>query len=132
MDTKNITTIEEGFNELQNYSDNQFKAIVELQKQIATLQAENQSLKTMLEQNLPSLNNDLSFQISNEELICLTQLQMLKDAAVMSPLTLEETRKFQVFSDVLTRIKAKSPSSQETTVKNMSTEQLLTIVQSNG
>jgi hypothetical protein len=124
-----ISSLEEGFNELQHYSDSQFKVIKELQGKISQLQAENSSLKTMIEQNLPSLSLDADFilGVSNEQLICETQLLLLKNKAVIAELTLEESRKFQIFTDILQKIKTKDPNAVENTVKKMTPAELIAI-----
>jgi hypothetical protein len=132
--SKDISSMEEGFQDLQAYSDAQFKTIIELKSRIATLESENNSLKTMLEQNLPSIGlkaDDIIPGISNEQLICETQLHFLKTLAVVRDLTMEETRKFQIFSDVLQSIKAKAPGETEITLKKMSPAELLSIVKAN-
>lgn len=131
--TTDINSLEEGFNELQNYSDNQFKVINELQGKIAQLTSENVSLKTMLEQNLPSLgiDSDILLHISSEQLICETQLLLLKNKALISELTLEESKKFQIFSDILQKLKTKDPNTSEITIKKMSPAELIMIANSN-
>lgn len=123
-----INQMEEGFKELQEYSDSQFHLITKLQENVARLEAENKSLKIMLEQNLPTIGNkplDLSLGISNEQLICEVQLTMLKDLAVVRELTLEETKKFQTFTDVLAKVKAGKKPGEEFGVARMSDEELL-------
>lgn len=135
MDTKNITDLEEGFNDLQQYSDAQFKTIVELQKKIAELESQNNSLKSMLASNLPSLElptTDLSLGISNEQLICETQMLMLKEAAVMRPLSMEETKKFQIFSEVLEKVKERAPEEAQARIAKVADVELLKIVEGNG
>jgi len=124
---KDVNDLEKSFNELQSYSDSQFKSIVELKKQIKKLEEENGSLKTMLESNLPSLSVDM-FGISNEQLICETQITILKDKAVTRELTFEEAKKFAIFSEVLENIKKNSKSS-DINVQKMSDDELLKLVE---
>ena len=107
---KDINELEKSFNELQSYSDSQFKSIVELKKQIKKLEEENSSLKKMLETtNLPSISID-GFGISNEQLICETQLTILKDKSITRELTYEEAKKFAIFTEVLDSLKKTSKS----------------------
>ena len=123
-----ITQMEEGFQELQNHSDAQFKVITKLSADIARLESENHSLKIMLEQNLPSMAlqiGDLSIGISNEQLICEVQLNMLKDLAVVRELTMEESKKVQIFTDVLTKVKAGKKPEDKYNISKMSDEELL-------
>ncbi len=99
---------EEGFQELQQYSDSQFHTILKLKEDIARLESENKSLKIMLEQNLPSI--DLGIGISNEQLICETQIVLLKNLAVTRQLTMEESKKFQIFEEILAKYKVHKPN----------------------
>jgi hypothetical protein len=43
--SKDISSMEEGFQDLQAYSDAQFKTIIELKSRIATLESENNSFQ---------------------------------------------------------------------------------------
>jgi len=128
---KDVADLEKSFNELQSYSDSQFKSILELKKQIKKLEEENKSLKSMLENNLPSLAVDM-LGVSNEQLICETQITILKDKAVTRELTFEEAKKFAIFSEVLENLK-KNAKSSDINVQKMSDDELLKLVEgSNG
>jgi len=123
-----IDQMEDGFKELQEYSDSQFHLITKLRDDVARLESENKSLKIMLEQNLPSIGLkplDLSLGVSNEQLICEVQLTFLKDLAVVRELTLEETKKFQTFTEVLTKVKAGKKPGDELGISRMSDEELM-------
>lgn len=129
MDIKNISDLEEGFTELQHYSDTQFKTIVELKENIARLESENTSLKLILEQNVQNLSldvTDLGFGISNEQLICETQISMLKERAVIAPLTLEETRKLEIYVNILAKYKS-TKDAADISVKRLSDVDLIKI-----
>lgn len=128
MDIKDLNN---SFNDLQSYSDAQFKTIVELNKQIAQLKAENESLKLMLEQNIPDLSlqtSDIGLGISNEQLICETQILLLKNDAMLRPLTMEETRKLEIFSNVLDKVKRGSKDPVEIEVNKLTNNDLLQII----
>ena len=128
---KDIADLEKSFNDLQSYSDSQFKSILELKKQLKKLEEENKSLKSMLENNLPSLAVDM-LGVSNEQLICETQIVILKDKAVTRELTFEEAKKFAIFSEVLENLK-KNTKSSDINVQKMSDDELLKLVEgSNG
>lgn len=124
---KSVSDMEKAFNELQSYSDGQFKSIVELKKQLKKLEEENASLKTMLESNLPALTFD-GLGVSNEQLICETQITILKDKAITRELTFEEAKKFAIFTEVLENIKKNSKSS-DINVQKMSDDELLKLVE---
>jgi hypothetical protein len=125
---KDIADLEKSFNDLQSYSDSQFKSIVELKKQIKRLEEENASLKKMMETNLPTLSFD-GLGISNEQLICETQITILKDKSITRELTFEEAKKFAIFTEVLDNLKKNSKSS-DINVQKISDEDLLKMVES--
>jgi len=128
---KDVNDLEKSFNELQSYSDSQFKSILELKKQLKKTEEENKSLKSMLENNLPSLAVDM-LGVSNEQLICETQITILKDKAVTRELTFEEAKKFAIFTEVLENLR-KNTKSADINVQKMSDEDLLKLVEgSNG
>jgi glucose-6-phosphate-specific signal transduction histidine kinase len=128
---KDVNDLEKSFNELQSYSDSQFKSILELKKQLKKTEEENKSLKSMLENNLPSLAVDM-LGVSNEQLICETQITILKDKAVTRELTFEEAKKFAIFTEVLENLR-KNTKSTDINVQKMSDEDLLKLVEgSNG
>ncbi len=119
------------FKELQNYSDAQFKTIINLQQKNHELQEEIKSLKTILESNLPRIEigtNDLG--IPNEILICETQLFLLKEHAMTRELTMEECRKVQILTEVLEKVKKKPKDTSN--VEKLDNEDLLRIVQIHG
>jgi polyhydroxyalkanoate synthesis regulator phasin len=124
----NINDLEKSFNDLQSYSDNQFKTIQELKKQIKKLEEENKSMKSMLENNLPALTFD-GLGISNEQLVCETQITILKDKAITRELTFEEAKKFAIFTEVLENIK-KASKNNDFSVQKLSDEELLKLVES--
>lgn len=130
--TIDINQLEEGFQELQQYSDTQFKLVLELKGTIARLESENKSLKTLLEQNLPAISlqvSDLGFGISSEQLICETQILLLKDLAVTRQLTMEESKKFQIFEEILSKYKS-NKKEDPFSVSKMTDEELLKAAQS--
>lgn len=128
MEIKDISKLEDNFSELTEYSEAQFKTILNLQKEIEKLQSENRNLKLILEQNTPSIIPDLGLGISNEQLICETQLQFLKEQAITRQLTMEEARKVELFSNVLEKVKGKKVDDNGASVHKLSEEELLKIV----
>lgn len=122
-----INDMEKSFLEAKEYEETSLKVIVDLQKKVKSLESENNHLKEMLSHNFPiiDINTDnLTLGVSNEQLICETQINNLKQAAVIRDLTLEETRKFQTFVEVLEKIKKKNDSN-DITVRKMSNDELL-------
>lgn len=130
--TTDITKMEESFKDLQEYSDKQFHIINALQKEIDRLQGENKSLKMMLEGNLPSLEfSPNGIGISNEQMICETQISLLKDRAMQKELNADEVRRFSQLFEVLEKIKKSETNIDDVIVKKTSTEDLLKLVVDN-
>jgi len=125
---QDIQDLEKQFSELQNYSDSQFKSIVELKKQVKRLEEENASLKKMMESNLPAISFD-GLGVSNEQLVCETQITILKDKAITRELTYEEAKKFAIFTEVLESLK-KSSKNSDINVQKLSDEELLKLMES--
>jgi len=108
--SNDLESMEEGFKNLQEYSDEQFKTIVSLKEKLAELESKNKHLLDMLSKNVPSLeyqNMDIIPGVSNERIICETQIALLKESAVSRQLTLEEAKKLQIYVGVLATIKEK-------------------------
>lgn len=113
-----------------NYSTASFQVIKDLQAKVSKLEAENRSLLQMLEQNTPSLIDakDLGFGINNQELICETQIHLLKEAAVTRVLTMEEVKKLEVLSGVLSKVKTAKPDPDALKVEKLSDDDLIKFV----
>lgn len=126
-----INDLNNSFNDLQEYSDAQFRTIVELKKQIDQLKSENESLRLMLDSNLPDLGlqvTNLGIGVTNEQLICETQILLLKNDAMTRPLTMEEARKLEIFTTVLDRVKRGSKDPVDIEVNKLSNTDLLQII----
>jgi hypothetical protein len=126
-----INDLEKSFNDLQEYSDNQFRTINSLKKEMEKLKEENKSLKVMLEGNTPAISfSEIGgFGISNEQLVCETQIAILKDRAITRELTYEEAKKFAIFTEVLEGIKKNNAKTQDYSVEKMPIEELLKIAE---
>lgn len=128
-----INSIESGFKDLQKFSDEQFHLINKLQAEIEKLKSEKKSLETMLAGNLPSLEfNSPHIGISNEQLICETQISLLKDRALQKELNADEVRRFTQLFEVLEKIKKSAVNVDDVHVNKMNTEDLLKLVVDNG
>lgn len=89
-------------------------------KQIEELKVENETLKSLLKID--------EFEITKEQIICETQLSILKDKAVKQELNADETRRFATFVEVLEKIKKTSKDANAVRVEKIPTEDLLRFV----
>lgn len=102
--------------DLQAFCEAQQKTILNLSKKIKSLEEERDHLKKLLDSTTPSLpieqNKDLiqinppsdKFLTSDQEAICRVQLNKLREIALDRELTLEETKKVEIFSKIITNI----------------------------
>lgn len=128
-----IKELESSFKELQKYSDAQFQTVNELQKEIDRLNSENRSLKQMLEGSLPSLGfRPGQLGISNEQLICETQIFILKERATKGELNADEVRRFASLFEVLEKIKKAAQYTPDASIQKMSDAEILQLVTSDG
>jgi predicted RNase H-like nuclease (RuvC/YqgF family) len=127
-----INEMESAFKDLTVYSDAQFHTINKLKQEVERLQSENKSLKQMIEGNLPSLEFTANgIGISNEQMICETQISLLKDRAMQKELNADEVRRFSQLFEVLEKIKGSATNVDDVIVKRTSTEDLLKLVVNN-
>jgi len=137
MSDNNITDINkmsEDFKDLKDYSDAQYTVISDLHKKIKKLEEENKHLQSILNTTVPNLSiatTDLTVGISNEQLICETQILILKEAAITRSLTMEEARKLQIFVDVLEKIK-KDNKNTDMGLEALSVDDLLKLANEPG
>lgn len=95
----NIVSIGNNFQEyaeLKSLYDQQFAINQSLIKQIQTLQAEIEHLKTLLGDATPVLEEKPPLVVSDEQAICEIQIKKLQTAAMQRELTLEETKRLDL------------------------------------
>jgi small-conductance mechanosensitive channel len=102
------------------------KKLEELSRQCETLTIENTKLKALA----PSSSLDVS--IPDEESICLVQLALLNNMSMQRELTLEETKKTEIYSKILISIRAKKPEKEENSISNLSNEDLIAAMKAMG
>lgn len=102
------------------------KKLEELSRQCETLTIENTKLKALA----PTSSLDTS--IPDEESICLVQLALLNNMSMQRELTLEETKKTEIYSKILISLRAKKPEEKEQGISNLSNEELLAAMKGLG
>lgn len=97
--------------DLKAFSEAQQRTIVQLTKKIKQLEEERDHLKGLLETTAPIIQTSESqpiiaekFLTSDQETICRTQLMKLREIALDREMTLEETKKVEIFSKILTAL----------------------------
>lgn len=128
---KNFKTVAE----LQAYSNAQFQTITKLNKKIKELSDEIENLKGMLSKSTPLLKEDAQgliinpFEMSNEEQICMVQLQRLKEISNSRMLTKEESQQLDIFTKSLNLIRNSPKTIRVETSKDLTEKELLTILE---
>lgn len=97
------------FSSLQTYAEAQYKTIVSLSKKIKALEEENVELKDLLDSSVPTVvqgESGLTLQnveaSSDEEMIAKVQLARLNEISMSRELTLEEAKRVEIFTKILT------------------------------
>lgn len=123
------------FSQLQEFAHAQQQTIIQLSKKVQRLEEERDHLKTLLESTVPIIKEegknlpDNKFLTSAEEAICTIQLDKLRSISVERELTLEETRRVEIFSKILATFR-NMPKTIEIKSKQMKDEELLALVES--
>lgn len=112
--------------ELKEYCERQYKEIVHLLSLNKKLEEEVNHLKTLLVNGTQIIQAPQI--ISNEEFICIKQIEELKKISDAMVLTLEDSKKLDTYVKVLRLIRAKS-SEVKDILKNVNTEDLLKVVE---
>jgi len=131
----NLTSQFKDFSELQEYANSQYRLIVDLSRKINDLEAENKHLKILLEGAVPLIGQKPSESIvtdlSDEEVICRTQIKILKDTALDREFTNDEAKKFDIFVKTLLSLKSKEDNSSSKLSKVKDSDLLEVLITSN-
>jgi len=123
----NIDTIAERYKtkeELQAYAQAQYKSIIKLTRRIAKLEDDNDDLRRELKESGSTLTIDNPLGITDEEAICLMELNKLRNQSLITDLTMEECRKVETYVKTLATIR-NQPKIIDIQTKGMTTEDLL-------
>ncbi len=131
---KMITDITK-FEDLQEFANAQYNTLIAQAKKIHKLQEEVEKLTVQLEQKKQEsiVANSLDTskgQTNDAETTCLVQLALLKHKSMEGELTLEETKKVEIYSKVLHLIKTKDSDNNEDKkkVEKLDTKDLLSLI----
>ena len=129
-----VTSLEKikEYSELKAYSDAQTKTIIELSKKLKIKEDENLHLKKLLESSVPLIKEkrDLTkFESNDQEYICRTEINKLKDLSMERELTLEEVKKLDIYSKILKEL-ANIPKTIEVKSRNYTEAELLAAAES--
>jgi len=125
------------FDDLKEYSNAQYATIVAQSKKITELERKLESLegKLIKSEQANTVNSVLSpsqeGKGSDAETICLIQLALLLGAAKNGELTLEETKKVEIYSKTLQMLKGKDIDKKPAdTGKALTNEELMMLMNS--
>lgn len=116
----------------------QTKEINHLKRELERIASENEKLGMELVQlkavgTVSGGGSEGQFDTSAEETICVVQLEILKNMAMTRELTLEETKKAEIFTKTLLMVRGKKPvEKEEDKVEKLSNEDLLKMMEAMG
>ena len=110
--------------DLKAYADAQYKTIIKLTKRIAKLEDEKKELLKKVEDASIKMAIDNPTGVSDEEAICVMELNKLRNKSLVEDLTMEECRKVETYVKTLATIR-NQPKKIDINTKGMSTEDLL-------
>lgn len=115
--------------DLKVFADAQTKTIINLNKKINDLNSEVAHLKAILEKSTPIISSGIIQQSDDEETIARTQLRILKNISMERELTLEETKKVDIYAKLLLAFMGKNKN-KISPAKDYTTQELLKLVES--
>lgn len=128
----NFDTVED----LRQYASSQYTTIIAQSKKITELERKVESLDSKLieAERKVAVTSSLSIEQpegqSDTEVVCVVQIAMLKGLAMNRELTLEESKKLDIFCKILQLLKGKPVKEEDKKKESMSklsTEQLLAL-----
>jgi uncharacterized membrane-anchored protein YhcB (DUF1043 family) len=121
------------FAELKEFADSQNKTIIKQSQEITMLQDEVKKLNQLLS----SSNKDIDpatlakefKDLNDQQIICVKQLQMFRDKALLEELSLEECKKVDTYSKLLLAIEASKKQTPKSPTKDYSEKELLELLE---
>ena len=120
--------------ELQTFAEAQYKTIQDLTKKNKDLKDEIKNLKKQLENGVgvPVTNESSSITVlstgTDEEIIAKVQLAKLKEISYERELTLEETKRTEIFSKILGSFRELENKTPEAEYKKLDDNQILRLL----
>jgi hypothetical protein len=120
------------------YQKAQASTIISQTKEINILRKQREQLEAQIAQlimentQFKALNPTTTFDISDEETICVVQIALLKNLAMQRELTLEECKKTEIYCKVLKDIRSKVLPRDEDKIDGLTNDQLLELMKSAG
>lgn len=119
--------------EFKAYIEAQQQSFIEVSKKVKNLEDENVNLqkkieKLKLEQNKVTVSSLEAQDVSHSEIICLSQIELLKKRTEERELTYEESKKFEIFTKIYQQIKTAKKIGDED-LKKLSNDELLRVIQ---
>lgn len=134
MSSDNIDKMSKNFKEvaeIRAYSEAQTKTIIELNKKLNALEQENIVFKRRVEGiDLEAKREEqktLRPNVSDEQAICEMQLAILRDRSLEGELTLEESKKVEIFAKLLLSLRNPGKKEEEK-VKGLDSTELLKLI----
>lgn len=122
------------YSELKLYSDAQTKTITELSRKLKVKEDEVIHLKKLLEGSVPLVREKkdlIKFETNDQEYICRTEINKLRDISMEQELSLEQCKKLDIYSKILKEL-ANAPKTIEVKSRSLSEAELLSIVGTNN
>lgn len=125
--------------ELQAFAKSQFEIIQNLSKKITKIEEEKKHLEELLEQTNPlqvgqttEITPITDLSVSDSEIIARTQLRMLRELSMKNELTLEETKKAQIYTDILISLNKKEQADSEAKIDAIDPKELLAALENSN
>lgn len=136
MSMKSMFEETKELSDLKAFSEAQQKTIVQLTKKVKQLEEERDQLKSQINAPVPTPSSNIEpsgaiadkFLTSDQEAICRTQLMKLREIAFDREMTLEETKKVEIFSKILTSLE-NAPKTIKIDTKSMDNSDLMGLLE---
>lgn len=130
---KDTETINPEVHKLQAYSNAQTNTIIELSRKLKLAQDEVTHLKKLLEGSVPLIKAEGSggiiSNVGDQEYICRTEINKLRDISKDRELSLEECKKLDIYSKILKELNSGTPKLDQQPAKKATNEELLAAIE---